>query len=78
MSEMIERVAQAMCAVADYPIEADVLARAAIEAMREPPSAVWIAMMNTKDDGGGDLHYRKWQAAIDAALSDQRAREGER
>jgi len=46
------------------------IARAAIEAMREPPAAVWIAMMNTKDDGTGELHFRKWKAAITAALGE--------
>jgi hypothetical protein len=43
-------------------------ARAAIEAMREPPFPIIRAMLNTKDDDGGDLHARKWEAAIDAAL----------
>lgn len=47
------------------------LGRASIEAMLEPPACVWVAMINTKDNGEGDLHYRKWQAGIDAALGEQ-------
>ena len=44
------------------------LAAAAIKAMREPSFPMVKAMLNTKDDGAGSLHERKWKAAIDAAL----------
>ena len=70
---MVERVARAMernSGIRAAPNWWLKQARAAIEAMREPPAAVWIAMMNTKDDGTGELHFRKWKAAITAALGE--------
>ncbi|WIA54360.1 hypothetical protein N6H05_14935 [Sphingobium sp. WTD-1] len=84
MSEMIERVAKAIYEEDDpwhkaWPWPdlnekqgtADAyrrIAAAAIKAMREPTFPMVKAMFNTKDDGGGSLHERKWQSAIDAAL----------
>lgn len=67
-TEMLERLAAALCAVADYPIEADVLARAALEEMREP---TWAMEMAASDCDGhecasGGTH---WCAMIDEALN---------
>jgi hypothetical protein len=69
MSEMIERVAQAIdlshWAVSNPPTSRE-LARAAIEAMREPTEA----MQREMDDGGmGRLSQESfWNRMIDAAL----------
>lgn len=69
MSEMIDRVAQAICGD-DNP--ANVLAihrtraRAAIEAMREPTDA----MSDAAAERPGQMSYTDvWQAMIDAAVS---------
>jgi hypothetical protein len=69
MSEMIERVAQAICGD-DNPENIlaihRIRARTAIEAMRSPTEAMLIA-------GGNELDCARelycWQAMIDAALS---------
>jgi hypothetical protein len=75
MSEMVERVARAIEAKSDYVISqhhAKALARAAIEAMREPTAA----MIEAEPDDDGEFnktnsvaHARAfWQAMIDEAL----------
>lgn len=84
MSEMIERVAKAIYEEDDpwhkawpwpnlnesqgSPEPYRRIAAAAIKAMREPSFPMIQAMFNTTDDGSGQLHERKWKAAIDAAL----------
>lgn len=76
MSEMADRVKGAMVLAArahNMPFalsdaDASALARAAIEAMREPTDAMCRA--NSEDGGAGaDEHVRQdWRAMIDAAL----------
>ena len=80
MSEMIERMAKAIAEDRGYEwddrsrIERDwkewwrEAARAAIEAMMEPTFEILRAGMNTTDNGDGQLHRRKWQAMLQAAL----------
>lgn len=51
-------------------------ARAAIEAMMEPTFEIIQAGMNTKDNGDGQLHRRKWRAMIQAALADAGEKQG--
>ena len=89
MDSMVERVAKAICAAeTGGPFEGGVweeystgqhkewreAARAAIEAMMEPTFEIIQAGMNTKDNGDGQLHRRKWRAMIQAALSDTEGR----
>ncbi len=62
MSDMIERVAKAICGPED-PCRLD-LARAAIEAMREPTDA----MCGAWDVGDTPEAKPCWQAMIDEAL----------
>jgi hypothetical protein len=69
MSNMIERVARAMCAADGGSQEVDVhhyldMARAAIEAMREPTEA----MCEAADAVECNQPECIWQAMIDAAL----------
>jgi len=72
MSEMVEKVAQAVddegpvgcCTIG--PDKARLIARAAIEALREPTPEMVGAMR----DNIGPL-VEMWRAAIDAALSEE-------
>lgn len=71
MSEMIERVAEAiMGAVFNKAMDADprsrMMARAAIEAMHEPTEAMAIA---GKENNFGYYPNEAWRAMIDAALT---------
>lgn len=82
MSEMVERVAAAMRAVAEYEdanwgeparnIENwPEIARAAIEALKVPTDAMIEAGDNaTTLDSLPDVFLAQWQAALDAALRD--------
>lgn len=75
MSEMIERVARAMAALITEPGQHPdsqmphclALARAAIEAMREPTEAMlaWGEQWGLPSDPMG---LKRWQEMIDAAL----------
>ena len=78
MSEMIERVAQAICGD-DNPENILTIhrtrARAAIEAMREPTDAMKVAALSATfdEERGGDRVYARdvpiiWNAMIDEAL----------
>jgi hypothetical protein len=78
MSEMVERIAKAICAGDAWPRQADIartLARAALEAMREPTNAMIAAIENKAEERyqaapdmqrfyGDDL----WRAGIDEAV----------
>ena len=85
MSEMVERVARAMCAAAEddwdwsvfYIVDANDtaetgrevyrdMARATIEAMREPTDAMLLADPRREMD----LSEESWEAMIDAALKE--------
>lgn len=82
MSEMVERVARAMKLRASQPVENlkslepvlvgslgdawPYLARAAIEAMREPTEGMCKAHWQTCEVGGGNA--AAWRAMIDEAL----------
>lgn len=87
MSDMVDKVARALCIQAGeipdlptpYNPNADFVwqfyrgsARAAIEAMREPPETMWGAAIG--DGGWGDCEASefvwRWNLAIDAALKD--------
>lgn len=43
---------------------------AALEAIREPTARMCIAGANQVENGDMQLHRRKWQAMIDAALNE--------
>lgn len=68
MTEMIERVASAILKasprISGGYVDYEALARAAIEAMRDPPEAMWLS------DGLYDhMHPTDaWEIMIDAAL----------
>ena len=47
------------------------IARAVLTAIREPSIAVVMAGANEVENGDGELHRRKWQAMIDAAISEK-------
>jgi hypothetical protein len=71
MSDMVERVAKAIMA-AENPDSADQyseMARAAIEAMREPTKDMAI-MGHSELIEGGDIHS-VWDAMIDEAIQEQ-------
>lgn len=65
MSEMAERIAKAMAEAINEPMTDDhrQMARAAIEAMREPTPAIWDAMAQAYQTPAC-----MWMAGIDAAL----------
>lgn len=70
MSEMIELVREAIVEAMARKTDLDGLARAAIEAMRDPTSSmVFAAGDKTKQVGGGDF-VALWTAMVDAALAD--------
>ena len=77
MTDMIERVAvainQAMLLHDDY--DPDLLARAAIAAMREPTEEMLTAGDDHTDryDSEEDDFLNGWRAAIDAALSETKS-----
>lgn len=76
VSEMVERVAEAMASADDYTSDYRLLALAAIAAMREPTEAMIIALAEEISglDDGFTLEFRLqklaegWQEAFDAAL----------
>jgi len=68
MSEMVERVARALAKEEGYAYDSvpyDARARAAIEAMREPPES----MANHPSYENGEWSRRNIEAFVDAALS---------
>jgi hypothetical protein len=72
MSEMVERVAMAICKAAREDLrcdgltddEGEIFARAAIEAMREPTRQ----MEDAADEADERSHAATWEHMIDAAL----------
>lgn len=66
---MLDRVARAIEA-ADNGSSPELLARAAIEAMREPSEAIVDAAIRATSDGRGNRQRRLWEAMIDAALAE--------
>jgi hypothetical protein len=73
MSEMVDRVAKALCAAKKYPPEIweafQPEARTAILAMREPTREILSAMWRRNDDNdSAEATLENWQEAIDAAL----------
>lgn len=70
VSEMAARVADAMSQVLGDEIDFDVLARAAIAAMREPTEAMLDASYGLAGSERGDARAEAavWAAMIDAAL----------
>lgn len=79
MSDMVERVARAICLKLSGPEldECENAARAAIEAMREPTRAMFLAGRELAHSGDEDeLMDRdsvkeRWRVMIDAALSER-------
>ena len=80
MSEMVERVAHAIAAAeakfitARNDMRLAEIARAAIEAMREPTEAMQKVFVPAKDNGpaqtwGHRIKERVWRAMIEAALT---------
>lgn len=86
MADMVERVARALhesmsqqdiMGYLDAKIDAEVLARAAIEAMREPTEAMKLAgevpIINSgSQDDAWSLSQGTYRAMIDAALASER------
>lgn len=78
MTSPLERAAQAL-ARTDYPPEPAEddwrflvpAVRAVLTAIREPSIDIIMAGSKQVENGDGELHRRKWQAMIDAALSEQ-------
>lgn len=72
MSEMVERVAKAIMARFNDPLpfHAEELARAAIEAMREPTNAMERAGDEYGRFTNGPSACVVWEAMIDEALKD--------
>ena len=71
MSEMVERVARAVQPIADpggHWTTCEDIARAAIEAMREPTEGMIQAGWTT-NGYRGDMTKAEWSAMIDAALA---------
>ncbi len=72
MSEMVERIAVALLANDDEvgSFNARVLAKAAIEAMREPTKAMIYAVVDAYDKNQQRMIIDDWQTMIDAALKE--------
>lgn len=73
MSEMVERVAEALAKSDKYTSDYTALARAAIEAMREPTEGMTNAAFNIELwDQPINEHCAQdvWQTMIDAALQE--------
>ena len=70
MTDMIERVARALCSYSEFMWQDNIpKAEAAIEAMREPTEQIADAMFQYHCTDTQSC-YNAWRAAIDAALKE--------